>query len=163
MSVRSISTIEANHQGSDPYAQLIVKGRGTGASSYTGIFLDNPDGKQSHLRFGESGTVKCQIRWQNGTTVDNKLKIYSYLINQDFVTFDAANGNVGIATTTPDTNYKLDVNGALAATSKSFVIDHPTKEGYKLRYGSLEGPEHGVYVRGKRMKLLNFLIIGRIG
>ena len=154
LSVRGISTIEANHQGSDPYAQLIVKGRGTGASSYTGIFLDNPDGKQSHLRFGESGTVKCQIRWQNGTTVDNKLKIYSYLINQDFVTFDAANGNVGIATTTPDTNYKLDVNGALAATSKSFVIDHPTKEGYKLRYGSLEGPEHGVYVRGRANEVI---------
>jgi hypothetical protein len=33
--------------------------------------------------------------------------------------------------------------------SKSFVIDHPTKFGYKLRYGSLEGPESGVYVRGR--------------
>jgi hypothetical protein len=29
------------------------------------------------------------------------------------------------------------------------VIPHPTKEGMKLRYGSLEGPENGVYVRGK--------------
>jgi len=36
----------------------------------------------------------------------------------------------------------------LAATSKSFVIPHPTKEGKILRHGSLEGPEHGVYVRG---------------
>ena len=39
--------------------------------------------------------------------------------------------------------------GSLYATSKSFLIDHPTKEGYKLQYGSLEGPENGVYVRGK--------------
>jgi hypothetical protein len=46
-------------------------------------------------------------------------------------------------------NGDLDVKGALTATSKSFVIDHPTKEGMKLRYGSLEGPEDGVYVRGR--------------
>jgi len=43
----------------------------------------------------------------------------------------------------------LDVNGSFAATTKSFIIDHPTKEGMKLRYGSLEGPENGVYVRGR--------------
>jgi hypothetical protein len=36
----------------------------------------------------------------------------------------------------------------LAATSKSFSIPHPTIEGKKLVYGSLEGPENGVYVRG---------------
>ncbi len=34
-------------------------------------------------------------------------------------------------------------------TSKSFSIPHPTKEGKKLVYGSLEGPENGVYHRGK--------------
>jgi len=61
-------------------------------------------------------------------------------------------GNVGIGTTTP--GYKLEVAGSFAATTKSFVIDHPTKEGMKLRYGSLEGPENGVYVRG-RLKDLN--------
>jgi hypothetical protein len=58
-----------------------------------------------------------------------------------------ATGNVGIGTTSPA--YKLQVSGSFAATTKSFVIDHPTKKGYKLRYGSLEGPENGVYVRGR--------------
>lgn len=48
----------------------------------------------------------------------------------------------------PNTN-SLTVGGLLTATQKSFTINHPTKEGYKLRYGSLEGPENGVYVRGK--------------
>jgi hypothetical protein len=43
----------------------------------------------------------------------------------------------------------LTVNGALTAESKSFDIPHPTKEGWRLRYGVLEGPEHGVYFRGK--------------
>ena len=42
----------------------------------------------------------------------------------------------------------ISVTGALTATTKSFLIDHPTKEGMKLQYGSLEGPENGVYVRG---------------
>jgi hypothetical protein len=40
------------------------------------------------------------------------------------------------------------LTGSLTAASKSFDIPHPTKEGYRLRYGVLEGPEHGVYFRG---------------
>jgi len=57
-------------------------------------------------------------------------------------------GNVGIGTGAT-VNYKLQVNGSFAATTKSFVIDHPTKPDMKLRYGSLEGPENGVYIRGR--------------
>ena len=56
-------------------------------------------------------------------------------------------GELGIGTTTP--GHKLEVNGSFAATTKSFDIEHPTKEGMRLHHGSLEGPEHGVYVRGR--------------
>ncbi len=56
-------------------------------------------------------------------------------------------GSVGIGTTNP--TYKLHVVGSFGATTKSFIIDHPTKEGKKLQYGSLEGPELGVYIRGR--------------
>lgn len=42
----------------------------------------------------------------------------------------------------------LSVDGAFSATTKSFDISHPTKQEMRLRYGSLEGPENGVYVRG---------------
>ena len=86
-------------------------------------------------------------------------------------------GNVGIETSSP--SYKLDVsgsgrftsgviitgslsvsgsqnytgdvniNGTLTATVKSFLINHPTQPGKRLQYGNLEGPEHGVYFRGK--------------
>ena len=68
--------------------------------------------------------------------------------NQVSVLTMHGNGNVSIGSTTAP-SYKLFVNGSFAATTKSFVIDHPTKEGYKLRYASLEGPENGVYVRGR--------------
>jgi len=58
-----------------------------------------------------------------------------------------SNGNLGIGTASP--GYKLEVTGSFAATTKSFVIKHPTKPNMTLRYGSLEGPENGVYIRGK--------------
>jgi hypothetical protein len=54
---------------------------------------------------------------------------------------------VGIGLSNPQ--YELEILGELSATNKSFVINHPTKSGMKLRYGSLEGPENGVYVRGE--------------
>ena len=55
-------------------------------------------------------------------------------------------GNMGIGGIS--TGSKLQVFGSFSATTKSFDIEHPTKEGMRLRYGSLEGPENGVYVRG---------------
>ena len=62
-------------------------------------------------------------------------------------------GNIGIGTNTA--GYKFHVqgdilaSGAIMGNSKSFVIDHPTKPNHKLQYGALEGPEFGVYHRGR--------------
>jgi hypothetical protein len=42
----------------------------------------------------------------------------------------------------------MSTTGLFSAVSKSFDIQHPTKPDMRLRYGSLEGPENGVYVRG---------------
>ena len=41
------------------------------------------------------------------------------------------------------------IDGTLSATRKSFNIQHPSKPDKRLVYGSLEGPEFGVYIRGK--------------
>jgi len=60
---------------------------------------------------------------------------------------NATTTRVGIGLTNPA--FELEIRGEISATNKSFVIDHPTKPGMKLRYGSLEGPENGVYVRGQ--------------
>lgn len=42
----------------------------------------------------------------------------------------------------------LTITGHIAATTKSFFINHPYYEDKKLQYASLEGPENGVYTRG---------------
>lgn len=63
------------------------------------------------------------------------------------VTFSSTDALNGEANLTFDGS-TLAVNGAFTATTKSFLIDHPTKEGMKLQYASLEGPENGVYIRG---------------
>lgn len=88
---------------------------------------------------------------KNGIDVANTLILDSNR-NLSNVTDAYITGNVGIGTTNP--SYKLEVAGAFAAQTKSFLIDHPTKPDMKLRYGSLEGPENGVYVRGRTSNAL---------
>jgi len=64
----------------------------------------------------------------------------------------SSNADLTINVGTGDVNVTASdfvVSGALAATTKSFDIEHPTKEGMRLHHGSLEGPEHGVYIRGR--------------
>ena len=41
------------------------------------------------------------------------------------------------------------VQGTLDAATKNFKINHPTMPGYYLVHSSLEGPERGIYHRGK--------------
>jgi len=45
--------------------------------------------------------------------------------------------------------HNLSVTNDFSARTKSFLIDHPTKENFKLRYGSLESPYHGIRLTGK--------------
>ena len=105
-----------------------------------------------------SVNVAAQYTWTNTQTFTNTITFTSQvntatlLVSTNTSTFGTAayvvsNGNVGIATSTP--GYKLEVNGSFAATTKSFIIDHPCDPNMKLRYGSLEGPENGVYIRGR--------------
>lgn len=142
-----------------PTYNFDVVGNGNGAlvsrlynqstgSSAESIFQINAGGR--FVNFTANYTGQYIIEGQNG--LSTRYFDYTTLILRDSsgnekVRFNNSTGNVGIGTSSP--SYKLEVNGSFAATTKSFVIDHPTKPGMKLRYGSLEGPENGVYVRGK--------------
>jgi hypothetical protein len=59
------------------------------------------------------------------------------------------NGNTIETGSGSTVNFRVDNAGNIFATSKSFIVPNQTKEGYNLRHGSLEGPENGVYFRGK--------------
>ena len=41
------------------------------------------------------------------------------------------------------------IDGHFSAATKAFLINHPTKEGQKLRHGAVEAPEWSVQIRGK--------------
>lgn len=49
----------------------------------------------------------------------------------------------------PGATPELYINGVLQATAKSFKIKHPIKPDKFLLHGCLEGPEFGMYQRGK--------------
>jgi hypothetical protein len=63
-----------------------------------------------------------------------------------------ANGSIalnGVVTLAGVGNLATQVNLGLTSPAKPFDISHPTKENYRLRHTSLEGPEIAVYCRGK--------------
>jgi len=104
--------------------------------------------------YSATGIITTVLQNTSLAYSDMTFSLFNGSINQERVRIKGETGNVGIGTSTPGA-YKLNVNGdtnvigTLTATVKSFIIDHPTKEGKKLQYGVLEGPEHSVYVRGK--------------
>lgn len=85
---------------------------------------------------------------KSGDTMTGALALPSNGLTVGTNQLSVSGGNVGIGTDSAPA-YKLEVNGSFAATTKSFVIDHPTKPAMRLRYGSLEGPENGIYIRGR--------------
>ena len=100
----------------------------------------------NHSRILEAGVGKLQL----GS--DTQVEILNGAFSVPMAQFNPGGSVVlrhNTTTRLETTSTGVSVTGLLSATTKSFVIDHPTKENYKLRYGSLEGPENGVYVRGR--------------
>jgi len=108
-----------------------------GASGTVYLAGGSTNGDQFYLR--KNGSVTGMYEWQT----------YYSSNNAGTIQLQPYGGSVTIGGSNATTTHKLQVFGSFAATTKSFVIDHPTKEGMKLRHGSLEGPEDGVYVRGR--------------
>ena len=61
---------------------------------------------------------------------------------------DAMRFNVAGTEVMRATSNTLTVTGTISATAKSFNIPHPLYKDKRLVHGSLEGPEHGIYIRG---------------
>ena len=133
-------------------------GIGTSTPNYT---LDvNGDIKLSStgtLWFDDTAGGVEKITSTGGGTLDLYSDVQMRFIESDVsavaATINVNDSRMGIACTSPtvalDVVGDINATGALTATTKSFVINHPTKPNMKLRYGSLEGPENGVYIRGR--------------
>ena len=146
---------------------LQVTGSGTGnrtafsvQGSDTNVGINyNAKGAEYHV-FTTSGGVAQFVIQPTASAVNHMYLTGGTTGNAPVFSAQGSDTNIGITLTPKGTGgvaigatsaggYKLYVNGSFAATTKSFVIDHPTKPNMKLRYGSLEGPENGVYVRGR--------------
>ena len=57
--------------------------------------------------------------------------------------------NNDVTVTGDVTASQVTASGITLTSRKPFDIPHPTKEGYRLRHVCLEGPESGVYYRGR--------------
>lgn len=95
-------------------------------------------------RVGIGTTTATSLLHVNGTTLLTGVTTVTNTTAASSTVTGAliVNGGIGVGN-------NVYIAGSLFATTKSFLIDHPTKPGKKLRYGSLEGPENGVYVRGR--------------
>ena len=90
-----------------------------------------------------------QIRFCQGNNLKGGFNADSdFFINTNTLYVDVSENRVGIGTETP--GYTLEVQGSIVSTAgKSFLIDHPTQTGKKLMHACIEGPENGVYYRGR--------------
>lgn len=127
-------------------------------------FVPQPDGKDCSEKLGGWGVKStlyeyiwkgdidestypeeaCPPRYHGNAQIDN-------LQVNNSVTVGAS---CGTASVTNFLGASVTVSGTVAANTgtfslKPFNIPHPTKEGKRLVHACLEGPENGVYIRGR--------------
>lgn len=130
--------LNIGHTG-DNYSAITV-GDAAGAASGTGLYLRSGGtisaistaGSALMFCFGGPGTTE-RVRMEAGGNVGIGMTPTKKL---------SVNGGVNVTGS-------VDITGTLTAAIKSFVINHPTKEGYRLQYGSVESPYHGVQLSGR--------------
>ena len=70
-------------------------------------------------------------------------------VNNRVLTATGTQGSINAEANLTFDGSNLNITGTLNADTKNFDIPHPSKPGWRLRYSSLEGPEKGIYIRGK--------------
>ena len=103
----------------------------------TGIFFDQVTSGEQIIYFKNAGINSATFQPNGQFRLLNNISSTSYTTGQLVVT-----GGIGVSG-------NVYINDHMYAIAKSFLIDHPSKPDYKLQYTCLEGPENGVYVRGK--------------
>ena len=149
--VRIKGALFFDNSASDPFGRGILKLAINNSASNTNVSV-------SDVVLGIAAT---QITaYQNFSMNANTLDMAGGLIDTNGGSIDTGGGNVqtngGNIDLTSGGN--IDGNGTndlnnfnnITANSKSFDIEHPTKKlPWRIEYGVLEGPEHGVFFRGQ--------------
>ncbi len=82
--------------------------------------------------------------WYHKTAQIDSLQVNTSILGLGLINITGAITSVG-----PITSAAAICGASFCATSKLFDIPHPTKEKKRLVHACLEGPENGVYVRGR--------------
>ena len=94
-------------------------------------------------RNSTSTTLYVQAAQSNSTQTIASFRYGSATANAGTETFRIRRDNINVF----GANFTVD--GSITGNSKNFSIKHPTKEGKRLVHSCLEGPEVGVYFRGR--------------
>ncbi|QBP05965.1 hypothetical protein [Synechococcus phage S-B05] len=116
-----------------------VTGQASSIYSYIAK-LSNDDSEDVTLEL----EVKPCTPYYHSTAQIDSLQINTSLIGDGLINITGAITGGAITGTSVQ-----DTGGNILSVKKDFDIPHPTKEGHRLRHVCLEGPEAGVYIRGK--------------
>jgi hypothetical protein len=102
--------------------------------------------RTSFTRTTNTPNTTTRVFMEANDSYTNVLELYSTEPSTNIIQgFDAGQAPV----------FTVDGQGNLTATSKAFDIPHPNPEkkeqGMRLKHGNLEGPEHGIYIRGRQL------------
>ncbi|MDA9016359.1 hypothetical protein N9H63_00005, partial [bacterium] len=102
--------------------------------------------RTSFTRTTNTPNTTTRVFMEANDSYANVLELYSTAPPTNIIQgFDAGQAPV----------FTVDGQGNLTATSKAFDIPHPNPEkkeqGMRLKHGNLEGPEHGIYIRGRQL------------
>ena len=158
-----------SYSGSGSATEYLYTKANTGSSFTIGTSARG-SGENRNIEFQTAGSTRMTITSSGnvgiGTTTPNeKLTVVGNISASGSLTLgtalavaqggtggtdaSTARTNLGLGTTDSPTFAALTVNGHFSAVTKSFLIDHPTKQNKKLQYGVVESDQHSVFVRGK--------------
>ena len=160
--------LNSTYDGSSPSAEVGIEvNRGTQANTFIrwtesggGKWQFTNDGSSySDIGSGSAITLNSGALTQAALSLSgSELTMRDYFVQTGG---DAITGNIDIQVAgssdncltivggnSAAANAAVSIEGHLEATTKSFNIPHPLYVNKRLVYGSLEGPEHGMYQRG---------------
>jgi hypothetical protein len=114
-----------------------------GTASTIFSYIAKLDNNADEVDITEYAKEACPLHYHSTAQID-RLKVNTDITGEGLINIT---GTISNGTQQLNTGF-VNGTGASAAV-KAFDIKHPTKENHRLRYLCAEGPEAGVYLRGK--------------